>query len=163
MRSRTRRHTEATPLRGARWGALVGWLAAAAVTVTAGGPLGSALSAQAQDSAASAATQQAPSVLRGQNRYRATRPIVVDTQTRQRRMPTVQELGELVDQLATLTKRPEGLPETAMAGGAVAVDLDGGFAGLMLARPNEDGTFETLCVFTFEEGAEFLGLAVDIQ
>jgi len=31
----------------------------------------------------------------------------------------------------------------------------------MLARPADDGTFETRCVFTFEEGAEFLGLVED--
>jgi hypothetical protein len=28
----------------------------------------------------------------------------------------------------------------------------------MLARPRADGSIETRCVFTFEEGAEFLGL-----
>jgi len=31
----------------------------------------------------------------------------------------------------------------------------------MLARPNADGTWETKCVFTLEEGAEFLGLVED--
>jgi hypothetical protein len=38
------------------------------------------------------------------------------------------------------------------------VDLGGGFGGVMLARPAADGSWETLCVFTFEEGAAFLGL-----
>jgi len=33
----------------------------------------------------------------------------------------------------------------------------------MLARPNEDGTWETRCVFTVEEGAAFLGLVEDVQ
>ena len=43
----------------------------------------------------------------------------------------------------------------------MTVDLDGGFGGILLARPNDDGTWETRCVFTLEEGAEFLGLVVD--
>jgi hypothetical protein len=32
----------------------------------------------------------------------------------------------------------------------------------MLARPRADGSFDTRCVFTFEEGAEFLGLVADV-
>jgi hypothetical protein len=31
----------------------------------------------------------------------------------------------------------------------------------MLARPGDGGTFETRCVFTFDEGASFLGLVED--
>lgn len=96
-----------------------------------------------------------------QKRYKATRPIVVDRQTGQRRMPNQQEVDEVVATLSALAKRPENLPQTSVASGAVAIDLEGGFAGVMLARPNEDGTWETRCVFTFEEGAEFLGLVED--
>jgi hypothetical protein len=29
---------------------------------------------------------------------------------------------------------------------------------VMLARPNADGTWETRCVFTMDEGLRFLGL-----
>jgi len=47
------------------------------------------------------------------------------------------------------------------ASGAVTVDLEGGFGGVLLARPGEDGVWETRCVFTIEEGADFLGLVVD--
>ena len=32
---------------------------------------------------------------------------------------------------------------------------------MVLARPKADGTFETRCVFTLEEGAAFLGLVED--
>jgi hypothetical protein len=95
--------------------------------------------------------------------FRATRRIVVDPQTNQARMPTPAEVDELVSQLTSLTARPEVLPERAGLGGAVGADLGGGFGGAMLARPNEDGSFETLCVFTFEEGADFLGLVEVIQ
>jgi hypothetical protein len=94
-----------------------------------------------------------------QKKYRATRPIAIDQQTGAVRMPTDAEVEELVTTLSTLTKRTaEGLAEAGGAAGAIVVDLDGGFAGVMLARANADGTFETRCVFTFEEGAEFLGL-----
>ena len=97
-----------------------------------------------------------------QKRYKATRPFVVDRQTGQLRMPTKQEIDEVVSNLSTLAKRPsEGLPQTAAANGGVAVDLDGGFGGVMLARPADDGTWETKCVFTLEEGIEFLGIQED--
>ncbi len=97
-----------------------------------------------------------------QKRYKATRPIVVDQQTGQLRMPTKQEIDQVVESLATLAKRPsEGLQQTALSNGGTAVDLDGGFGGVMLARPKGDGTWETKCVFTIEEGASFLGLVED--
>lgn len=99
-----------------------------------------------------------------QKKYRATRPIVPDRQTGQWRMPTADEVVETVANLTTLTNRAsEGLPETQVADAGVAVDLENGFAGVLLARPNEDGTLETKCVFTFEEAAEFLGLVEDAQ
>ena len=97
-----------------------------------------------------------------QKRYKATRPIVVDRQTGQLRVPTKQEMDEVIDNLATLAKRPaEGLQQMSVASGGTAVDLNGGFGGVMLARPKSDGSWETKCVFTFEEGAEFLGILED--
>ncbi len=98
-----------------------------------------------------------------QKRYKATRPIVVDKQSGQLRMPTEQEINKLVADLTTLAKRPtENLQQTTVANGGVAIDADGGFGGVMLARPKSDGTWETQCVFTFDEGADFLGLEEDI-
>ena len=59
--------------------------------------------------------------------------------------------------ISSLVPRPvEEAQERTVSSGAIAVSLDGG--GVVLARPNGDGTFETRCVFTFEEGADFLGL-----
>lgn len=94
-------------------------------------------------------------------KYKATREIVVDQQTGQPRMPTQVEVDEVVANLSQLTNRPEDLPSSEAAGGAVAVDLAGGYNGVVLGRPGSDGGFETKCVFTFEEGAEFLGLVED--
>jgi hypothetical protein len=94
-----------------------------------------------------------------QKRYKATRLIVVDKQTTQLRMPTQQEIDEAIENLATLTKRSaEGLRPISSPSGGLRVDLGGGFNGVMLARPKVGGTWETKCVFTLEEGAEFLGL-----
>lgn len=95
-------------------------------------------------------------------RYKATRALVIDRQTGQLRMPTSEEIDEALASLATLSKRPtDGLVQTAAANGSVAVDLDGGYGGVMLARPNDDGTWETKCVFSFDEGIEFLGFVED--
>jgi cytoskeletal protein RodZ len=95
-------------------------------------------------------------------KYIATKNIVVDKDTGQVRKPTDSELKELVDSLAVLTKRSdENLTSSAVANGGVSMDLDGGYAGTMLARPNPDGTMETRCVFTFQEAADFLGLVED--
>ena len=94
-------------------------------------------------------------------KYKATREIVVDKETGQRRLPTEAEIDEVVANLSQLANRPEDLPSSQGAGGAVAVDLNGGYNGVLLGRPNSDGSYETRCVFSFEEGAEFLGLVED--
>ena len=97
-------------------------------------------------------------------KYRATRPLVADAQTGAVRMPTQEEVDQAVGSLSSLTKSAGDSPTQASAGGgAVTIDLDGGAAGVMLARPNSDGTWETRCVFSLDEGAEFLGLVVDNQ
>lgn len=95
-------------------------------------------------------------------KYIATRNTVVDRETGRLRKPTDQEVEELVLSLTELTKRSdENLNSYTLPGGGDVIDVDGGFAGVMLARPTADGTMETRCVFTFEEAAEFLGLVED--
>ncbi len=95
----------------------------------------------------------------------ATGPLVPSSSTsnpERSGCPTQQEVDEVVANLTALGQRPaESLSQSTQAGGAVTVDLDGGFAGVLLARPNGDGTWETKCVFTLEEGAEFLGIVED--
>lgn len=99
---------------------------------------------------------------KGDKKFKATKKIVVDKQTGELRKPTDEETTKLVADLVELTKRPaENLESSSLANGGVAIDLEGGYAGTMLARPNADGTFETRCVFTFEEAAAFLGLEED--
>ena len=80
------------------------------------------------------------------------------------RLPTAAEVDAVVTTLTELGQQPaESLTSTTAANGAVGMDLGGGFAGILLARPAENGTWETRCVFTVEEGAEFLGLVEDVQ
>lgn len=97
-----------------------------------------------------------------QKHFKATRAFVLDKQTGNARMPTESEITAVVADLSTLASRAtEGLSETTATGGAIAIDLAGGFGGVVLARPAASGAWETLCVFSFEEGAEFLGLVED--
>ena len=109
------------------------------------------------------ATTQSPPVQAAKGKsYKATRAFVVDKETGKSRLPTQQEVDEVVANLSALGQRPtDTLQTSSQASGAVTVALDGGFGGILLARPNDDGTWETKCVFTLEEGAEFLGLVAD--
>lgn len=100
---------------------------------------------------------------KGNKKYIATRKIIVDKETKELRKPTQEEVDNLVVELEDLTKRPtENLTTTALPNGGEAVDLDSGYAGVIISRPNSDGTLETRCVFSFEEAAEFLGLEQDL-
>ena len=93
-------------------------------------------------------------------KYKGTRAIIVDSNTGQLRLPTQEEVDQAVKGISSLVVKPvEDAQERTMSSGRVAISLDGG--GVVLARPNGDGTFETRCVFSFEEGAEFLGLVED--
>lgn len=112
------------------------------------------------DSSGTARTVSAQSD-KPQKKYRGSRAIVKDKTSGEVRLPTTEEVDQMVGSLASLTKQPEGLPETAGRGGSVGIDLEGGFGGTIIARALPDGSFEMRCVFTFEEGAEFLGLVED--
>lgn len=94
--------------------------------------------------------------------YKATRAFVLDKQTGELRLPNAKEIDEVIANLSTLGQRPaDTLQQSVQSNGAISLDLDGGFAGIVLARPGADGTWETRCVFTLEEGAAFLGIVED--
>lgn len=99
---------------------------------------------------------------KGDKKFKPTKKIVVDKQTGELRKPTDEETTKLVADLVELTKRPtENLESNALSGGGFSIDVENGFAGTVLVKPNADGTFETKCVFTFDEAAAFLGLEED--
>ena len=115
--------------------------------------------------AASPAAEQGPQNAPGQQKkYKATRPIVKDQQTGELRLPTSEELQQTIDSLSSLTHRDlaaaKATPTAVTGWSELGVSAT---AGVFVARPNEDGTMETLCVFSFEEAAAFLGLVEDIQ
>jgi hypothetical protein len=137
-----------TRLRGKAGVALIAALVAALALVIAALSSGTAVSAQAGQSKA--------------KKYKATQAYVVDQETGAVRLPTQEEIAETVQALISLGQRPAGeVPQAASASGGTLIDFAGGSGGVLLAKPNEDGTFETRCVFTVEEGAAFLGLVED--
>jgi hypothetical protein len=91
--------------------------------------------------------------------YVATREITVDQVTGKVRKPTAEETRELVATLKAMTNRSsEGLRAVTHPNGTKQVTLEGRFAPVAIARPAADGTMEVMCVTTFAEAAEYLGL-----
>ena len=126
---------------------------------------GIARTSVAASSGGSTAADQGPQSAPGQQKkYKATRAIVKDTQTGELRLPTTEELQQTIDSLASLTHRDEAASvDTPTSVGGVSALNASPAAGVFVVRPNEDGTMETRCVFTFEEAAAFLGLVEDVQ
>jgi len=96
-------------------------------------------------------------------KFKATRDIAIDSATGKFRKPNAAEIEKLVADLKAMTKHPIAAAMTGTTGetGGITAKLDGQFGGVVLARPRADGSLETRCVFTFEEGAAFLGLVAD--
>jgi cell division protein FtsL len=95
-------------------------------------------------------------------KYRATRNLIIDQVTGEQRKPTEAELTQLISTIENLANTSsEGLQEYPLDGGGYGMDLQGRFQGVFLSRPRSDGSLEVKCVFTFEEGIEFLGIVED--
>lgn len=84
-----------------------------------------------------------------------TRAILRDAQTGQLRKPTATETRELVKTMRALTARPIVRIEGATTQGGVAEVPP---QQVIIARATEEGGMETICVASFEEAANFLGL-----
>ena len=89
--------------------------------------------------------------------YTAEVAILRDAATGALRKPTDAETAELVATLKKLTKRSPLVP-TTNADGTITIEFNGEYDNVVLARAKEDGTYETLCVSSLEEGVSFLGL-----
>lgn len=138
-----------------------GSVAAATMFVVTLIPLG-AFAQRAESPNVEAARVARPDAAPADEAYTAERAIVRDEKTGSLRKPTPQETADLVRSLKTMTKRSgEGLKVTSASNGGQMMDLDGQFQMVVLARPTAEGGTETLCVSTFEEGADFLGLRLE--
>lgn len=84
-----------------------------------------------------------------------TRAIVRDVKTGKLRKPTATETRDMVKTIKQLTARPTVRTESTSRHGGVSEVAP---AQVVVARATEEGGMETLCVQTFEEAAEFLGL-----
>ena len=109
------------------------------------------------------ASQATPAGARAR-KYRATSPIVRDQATGQRRMPTEAEVTQLVATLETLTTQVSALADGGRRVAGRKPTSEAGFGGVR-AGPGQltRARMETLCVFTFDEGAQFLGLVPVVE
>lgn len=100
-----------------------------------------------------------PAPTKNGKKYVATREIIFDKASGTLRLPTTQEIEDLVTHITSLTNRStDGLTVTQQANGMKAMSLQGRFSGVVLGRALADGTTEVRCVMTLEEAIEFLGL-----
>jgi hypothetical protein len=107
------------------------------------------------------ATLAVPAGAAAPQKFKPTRAIVVDKQTGNRRLPTQEEVDAIVARLAALA--PQTLPETTSANGTVRIALPRRSGDMILARPAENGAWETQCVNGLHEGAAFLGLVEVVE
>jgi hypothetical protein len=92
-------------------------------------------------------------------RWVATKAILRDAATGKLRKPTDAETRDLVRTIRELTARAAAAPRRVVAAdGETQALADEAPAQVLIARATADGQHETLCVQTFEEAADFLGL-----
>ncbi len=115
----------------------------------------------AKVAAAQAARSTAPAArsIMARETWAGSRAIIFDAQTKTLRKPTASETGQMVQSLRQMTSRPvRMIAPVVQSNGTRQGSIDGEHANVVIARATEDGSYETLCVQTFEEAAEFLGL-----
>lgn len=86
------------------------------------------------------------------------RAIIFDGATKKLRRPTADETADMVRTLRILTARPAAIPGSVRANGSRQGAVEGRFSNVVIARATEDGAMETICVESFDEAVQFLGL-----
>ena len=111
--------------------------------------------------AAQAAREEASSrsiMLRSES-WTGTRAIIWDEASKTLRRPTAAEVAQMVRSLRVMTSKPvRTITPVTTSNGTRQGSIEGEHANVVIARATEGGGYETLCVQTFEEAAEFLGL-----
>jgi hypothetical protein len=91
--------------------------------------------------------------------WKGSKAIILDQETKQLRKPTMAEVAQMVQHLRKMTSRPaRAIASRVQSNGVRQGSLEGDQANVVVARATEDGQYETLCVQTFDEAADFLGL-----
>jgi hypothetical protein len=101
------------------------------------------------------ATRGPATEMASREKWVGTRAILRDAKTNKLRKPTESEVKELVKTIKQLAARPSIRTESTSTQGGVS---EAAPVQIVVARATEDGGMETLCVGSFEEAAEFLGL-----
>jgi hypothetical protein len=92
-------------------------------------------------------------------KWAASRPIIFDQATKKLRKPNAAETAAMVENLEQLTSKPvPAIRGRIQSNGVRQGSIEGDQANVVVARATADGQYETLCVQTFDEAAEFLGL-----
>ena len=79
----------------------------------------------------------------------------VDPTTGKPRAATAREARETVEQLNSVLA-PRAAAAPVQAGSVRMVNIDGAVSRVVIARPRDNGTFETRCVTTLDEAVDFL-------
>ena len=133
--------------------ALVGTSAQAEVKMLNGSPRAEKVTAAAARRSATTQT-----VVK-REKWTASRPIIFDQATRKLRKPNATETAAMVESLQQLTSKPvTAIRGRIQTNGVRQGSIEGEQANVVIARATADGQYETLCVQTFDEAAEFLGL-----
>jgi hypothetical protein len=114
--------------------------------------------AEKVNQAAAKRAAAAPSVMK-QELWKGSKAIIFDQETKQLRKPTMAEVAQMVRHLRQMTSKPvQAIAGRVQSNGVRQGSLEGEQANVVVARAKEDGQYETLCVQTFEEAADYLGL-----
>ncbi len=81
--------------------------------------------------------------------------VAVDPQSGKIRKPTVEEIQQLISGMK-MNDSVEGLSPKIIGNSTVAVDLEGRFESVMIAKINPDGTLSKACVVSAKDAEKFL-------
>lgn len=81
--------------------------------------------------------------------------VAVDAKSGKLRQPTPEEVQKLTESL-TMNDSVEGLTPRTMSNGGMAVDLQGRFQSVAIAKKNPDGSIAQSCVESKKQAEDFL-------
>ncbi len=81
--------------------------------------------------------------------------VAVDANSGKLRQPTPEEVQKLTESL-TMNDSVEGLTPRTMSNGGMAVDLQGRFQSVAIAKKNPDGSISQSCVESKKQAEDFL-------